>query len=301
MSGYSKSTVSRAISGNGYVSEDAKKKILRLANELDYVTNAIAQDLAKGTNHQIGLVLPHVKHPFFKQILEGVLEKSFDTHFKIVILPSNYDEALEIKYLEQFRKKAFEAMIFTSTQVSEERLMTYQKYGPLVLCHKPAHADIPAIYTERRLGYEAAFAWMKMQGVKSIGFLFARAKSPTTSVTISAYEKIFGQKVRKEQMLTGAISDEDGYALAPEVGQFDGIFANSDNIAAGLWLWYEERGLKKPLIVGQEKLLAGQLLNLPTVDNHYMELGQEAFQLAISKEVKQVSIDSNFYPSRPTT
>lgn len=46
-------------------------------------------------------------------------------------------------------------------------------------------------------------------------------------------------------MLTGAISDEDGYALAPEVGQFDGIFANSDNIAAGLWLWYEERGLKK--------------------------------------------------------
>lgn len=182
---------------------------------------------------------------FFKQILEGVLEKSFDTHFKIVILPSNYDEALEIKYLEQFRKKAFEAMIFTSTQVSEERLMTYQKYGPLVLCHKPAHADIPAIYTERRLGYEAAFAWMKMQGVKSIGFLFARAKSPTTSVTISAYEKIFGQKVRKEQMLTGAISDEDGYALAPEVGQFDGIFANSDNIAAGLWLWYEERGLKK--------------------------------------------------------
>ncbi|WP_252899795.1 hypothetical protein [Lactococcus fujiensis] len=47
--------------------------------------------------------------------------------------------------------------------------------------------------------------------------------------------------------------------------------------------------------------MAGQLLNLPTVDNHYMELGQEAFQLAISKEVKQVSIDSNFYPSRPTT
>ena len=109
LSGYSKATISRALSGNGYVSKETRKIILGLAKELDYTPNAIAQDLSAGTTKNIGVVLPYVKHPFFGQILEGILDKSFETGYKIVILPSNYDQNLEIQYLEQLRKKAFEA------------------------------------------------------------------------------------------------------------------------------------------------------------------------------------------------
>lgn len=294
LTGYSKSTVSRAISGNGYVSPEAKQKILDCADTLDYATNAIAQDLAKGTNHNIGLIVPHIKHPFFKQILEGVLETNFDSGYKIVILPSDYDEKLELKYLEQFRKKAFEALIFTSVQISEEKIRPYQKYGPIVLCHKPQSSQISAIYTQREMGYEKAFDWLKTQNVKTVGFLLAREKSPTTSVTVRAYEKVFGQKVTDQQIMTGAVSDEDGYRLADKMRGFDAVFANSDNIAAGVWQWFDEKKIPKPIIVGQEKLLSGRLLDLPTVDNHYLQLGREAFRLAISKEMKQIPIESDF-------
>ena len=36
LSGYSKATISRALSGNGYVSKETRKIILGLAKELDY-------------------------------------------------------------------------------------------------------------------------------------------------------------------------------------------------------------------------------------------------------------------------
>ena len=36
LSGYSKATISRALSGNGYVSKETRKIILDLAKELDY-------------------------------------------------------------------------------------------------------------------------------------------------------------------------------------------------------------------------------------------------------------------------
>ncbi|MDM7655830.1 LacI family DNA-binding transcriptional regulator [Lactococcus lactis] len=49
LSGYSKATISRALSGNGYVSKETRKIILDLAKELDYTPNAIAQDLSAGT------------------------------------------------------------------------------------------------------------------------------------------------------------------------------------------------------------------------------------------------------------
>ncbi|WP_430514968.1 LacI family DNA-binding transcriptional regulator [Lactococcus lactis] len=161
LTGYSKATISRALSGNGYVSKETRKIILDLAKELDYIPNAIAQDLSAGTTKNIGVVLPYVKHPFFGQILEGILDKSFETGYKIVILPSNYDQNLEIRYLEQLRKKAFEALIFTSREVSEQTVHKYQKYGPIILCHKPKSKKIAASYAERKIGYRNALEWLQ--------------------------------------------------------------------------------------------------------------------------------------------
>ncbi|MCA2390393.1 MULTISPECIES: LacI family DNA-binding transcriptional regulator, partial [Lactococcus] len=298
LSGYSKATISRALSGNGYVSNEAREIILNLANDLDYTPNAIAQELSAGTTKNIGVVLPYVKHPFFSQILEGILDKSFETGYKIVILPSNYDQNLEIQYLEQLRKKAFEALIFTSRKVSEETVLKYQKYGPIVLCHKPHSKKIAASYAERSAGYKKAFKWLKDQNCENIGFLFSRYKSPTTSVTLQTYNEIYKQKVRSEQIKTGAVSSIDGYKLAPNLMQFDSIFANSDDIAANVWRWFDNYNISKPIIIGQEALIAGQLLNIPTIDNHFLEVGHHAFELAISCETKQLAIESEFILKR---
>ncbi|RZI49296.1 LacI family DNA-binding transcriptional regulator [Lactococcus kimchii] len=298
LSGYSKATVSRALSGNGYVSKEARELILDLANQLDYTTNAIAQELSAGTTKNIGVVLPYVKHPFFSQILEGILDKSFETGYKIVILPSNYNQNLEIQYLEQLRKKAFEALIFTSREVSEETVLNYQKYGSIVLCHKPKSKNISASYAERKTGYRKAFQWLKSQSYSNTGFLFSRAQSPTTSVTLQTYKETYKLPAQSEQITTGAVSSLDGYRLAPKLTKFDSIFANSDDIAANVWRWFEDQKIPKPLIIGQENLVSGQLLNLPTVDNHFLQVGRSAFDIAISKEIKQTFIESEFIIDR---
>ncbi|WP_312681271.1 LacI family DNA-binding transcriptional regulator [Lactococcus taiwanensis] len=294
LTGYSKATVSRAISGNGYVSKEARALILKVAQDLDYATNAIAQDLASGRSRNIGVVLPYVKAPFFRQVLEGILEKNFETGYKIVILPSNYNPKLEIHYLEQFRKKAFEALIFTSLQVSEATILDYQKYGPIILCHKPQSELIPASYVERKPGYHKVFQWLKEQQCSKVGFLLSRDVSPTTSVTLQAYEEVYGMKIKARQVKTGSVVPDDGYQLAPQLTEFDSIFANSDDIAANVWRWFDEQKLPKHLIVGQDCLLSGHLLNLPTVDNHYLDVGRSAFELAISKEIKQLATRSEF-------
>ncbi|HAP15300.1 MAG TPA: transcriptional regulator, partial [Lactococcus sp.] len=101
-----------------------------------------------------------------------------------------------------------------------------------------------------------------------------------------------------EQIKSGLISAEDAYRLAPELIQFDGIFANSDDIAANVWRWFDEQHLPKPIIVGQERLLSGQLLKIPTVDNHCQEVGRMAFEQAISKTMEQSSIHSEFILKR---
>ncbi len=298
LTGYSKATVSRVLSGNGYASQQTREEILRIASELDYATNAIAQELAHGATYNIGVVLPYIKSPFFSKILEGILEKSFETGYKIIILPSNYNQDLEIEYLEKLRKKAFEAIIFTSRQVPEETILKYQKYGPIVLCYKPENTGIPATYANRIPAYREAFEWLKEQRCSNIGFLLSRGKSPTISTTLQAYKDVYQLEARPEQIKSGLISPEDAYRLAPQLTQFDGIFANSDEIAANVWRWFEEQGLPKPIIVGQERLLSGQLLKLPTIDNHCRQVGRMAFEQAVSKANKQTSVNSEFILER---
>lgn len=298
ITGFSKATVSRALSGNGYVSKKAEEEIKKVAMELDYTTNAIAQELSNGTTRNIGVVLPHVKHPFFNQILEGILEKSFDSNYKIVILPSKYDMSLELTYLEQFRKKAFYSMIFTSLQVDEKVILKYQKYGQIVLCHKPECSNISASFADRDNGYIEAFKWLKAQKVKKTAFLLSRTKSPTTSVTIQNYERVFQNRVSIDQVFGSITSIKDGYDLAPHLIQFDSIFVNSDEIGASIWHWFDEHNLPKPIIIGQEEMQIGKFINLPTVNNNYHQIGESAFELAISDNCKQVSNKSRFILNR---
>ncbi|MHB9138137.1 MAG: LacI family DNA-binding transcriptional regulator, partial [Victivallaceae bacterium] len=49
-------TVSRAIRGSGYVSEDAKRKVMRIAGELGYRPNRAARSLRFRKNFEIAVI-----------------------------------------------------------------------------------------------------------------------------------------------------------------------------------------------------------------------------------------------------
>ena len=76
-SGYSVTTVSRYLNQNGYVSEAAAQKIKEVITKLDYVPNSIARDLSIGQTSTIGVVVPHMHHPYFTQLVAGIMEAAF--------------------------------------------------------------------------------------------------------------------------------------------------------------------------------------------------------------------------------
>ncbi|MEO8025696.1 MAG: LacI family DNA-binding transcriptional regulator, partial [Bryobacteraceae bacterium] len=57
-------TASRAINASGYVSEEAKEKVLRAARQLNYRPNILARSLKRQRSHVIGVMLPDIANPF---------------------------------------------------------------------------------------------------------------------------------------------------------------------------------------------------------------------------------------------
>lgn len=187
-SGYSVATVSRALNHHGYVSETAQAKIEAAIAALNYVPNGVAQDLSQGKTFTIGVVLPHMNHPYFNQLVHGILTAAFSSAYQISLLPSRYDVAVETKYLTQLKRKLFDGLIFASHEASLQYLAERQSWGPVVVCEDPGDLPLAAVYPDRQAGYLAALQWLKQGGIHQIGFLFARPadQSATTAAALAA-------------------------------------------------------------------------------------------------------------------
>lgn len=299
-SGYSVSTVSRVLNHQKYVSEPAKTAIEAVIKQLDYVPNSLARDLSFGQNKTIGVVLPHNDHPYFNQLLNGIMDAAFSSGYHVVLLPSEYNQAVELDYLEQLKRKNFTALIFTSHGIALSVLAEYTRYGQIVCCEDPGTHHISAVYSHREPAYLAVFKYLKAHKAQQIGLLLSRnlAQSPTWIAVTNAYQQVFNCQPDSELMVGGMRSFEDGYRAAEQLVEkqptLTCYFTNGDDIAAGVRQYHLDHQLPTPLLIGQEKQLSSFLLQLPTIDHHFFTLGQKAFEVALSNHHQVCRFESEF-------
>lgn len=298
--GVAKSTVSRVINHHPYVSDETRKKVMDLIAELDYMPNQLARDLSRGKTQKIGVVIPHTRHPYFTHLINGLLDAAKASDYQLVMMPSDYNQELELSYLKQLKMEAIAALIFTSRAISLEIIETYAKYGRIVVCEKlQGYQLLSSAYLDRYSSFVDAFSAMKARGLQHLVLLFSRdnESSATYQSALLAYHDVYGQQ-STPYMVFGNIHDfNDGLNLSYQLLKdvcIDGVLATSDEVAAGILKGYEESKKKYPYIIGQENLLVGQLLKLPTIDHKSYSLGKLAFKQALSESISQEVLISEF-------
>ena len=60
------------------------------------------------------MILPYSDHPCFDKIVNGITKAAFQNEYATTLLPTNYNPAIEIKYLELLRMKKIDGLIITS-------------------------------------------------------------------------------------------------------------------------------------------------------------------------------------------
>ena len=71
LAGVTTATVSRALSGNGHVSEATRQRVHAAALELEYVVSSNASSLATGRTKNVGVVIPFLNRWYYGAVLEG--------------------------------------------------------------------------------------------------------------------------------------------------------------------------------------------------------------------------------------
>ncbi len=293
--GYSKATVSRVLNNHPYVSDDVRQKIQAVIDELNYTPNLVAKELSAGKTNKIAVVIPHNRHPYFTQLLNGMLDESKKTSHNLLLLHSGYNELSEREYLEQLRGHAFDGLIFTSRELPIEVIESYASYGPILLCEPLENTLLKSVYVDRYQAYRDLNNYLLEKDVTSPTYLFTRADEVSSTYrAMTAALKDFPD-YQAADVYSNISTYQDGYNWAKKVTKdFDAIVTNEDQVAYGIMKCFEENGRALPVIIGQENQHISELLGIPSVEHYSYELGRLAVRQILTDENNPVAIPSKF-------
>ena len=151
--GMSKTTVSRAISGKGRISEATRQRVNDFIKKIQYTPSAVARSLAASKTFNIGLVFPHDstldEMPYFQNVLAGACETAIGQNYDIlVILADNNDiSALQRAVLN----KKLDGVI-VSRCIKGSKVISYLKENDLsfVVLGNPLDEDVSYVDNDNR-------------------------------------------------------------------------------------------------------------------------------------------------------
>lgn len=238
LAGITPTTVSRVINNRGYISEKTKKRVHEAMDELGYQPNEIARSLTKQKSNTIGVIVPHISHPYFAKLISNLENEAAKKYYKIILCNSKEKAEKEKQYLDMCKSNRVAGIIICSGNVESNKINTGGI--PVVLLEKNFEEGKLGIQCDNYQGGKLATEHLIECGCKKILHLSGVIDE---EMPADNREKAFIDVCSKNEIEYFIKKyDIDTYnqmnyydyikAALNEIEGVDGIFASSDLIAA---------------------------------------------------------------------
>jgi DNA-binding LacI/PurR family transcriptional regulator len=117
LAGVSHPTVSRALRGEGRISDETRTRIVTIAQEMGYMPNLVARGLVMQRTLSIGLVVTNIGDPFHSEIIRGVESVARENEYSLFLGSTTADPEQEIRVVHSFRGRSVDGIIIASSEV----------------------------------------------------------------------------------------------------------------------------------------------------------------------------------------
>jgi len=176
--GVSVATASRALGGYGYVSKEARDRVLEAAKKLGYNHNLVAKSLRTRKTYTLGYLLPDIANPFYAGIARGIQDVAFERGYSVIICNNDNDIIKTERFLKMFIRNRVEGIIYSApfNQALKEMVEVAIANGiPVVNCYGSTRVPALDMVTGDAEGgcYKAVRHLLEL-GHRRIGFLKVR-------------------------------------------------------------------------------------------------------------------------------
>jgi LacI family transcriptional regulator len=295
--GVSINTVSRALNNKPDISEETKRKILKIARELGYVKNATASSLRSKQTNIVGVIIADSANPFYAEVLKGIEAASRKHGYQIMLMNTERVYENEEKAIEVLLQRRVDGLLITPVQDRSDDIKALIEIKvPFVIVGRHfEELEVDEIHSDEVKGGYLATRHLIKRGRKNIlvitGYLFKSA----AYMRLEGYKKAlkeYGIPFREELIIETDIDIESGYQAmreAIEKGlEFDAVFCYNDLLAFGAMKALKERGYRIPedvAVVGYDDIVYSSFVcpSLTTVRIKKFEMGYEAFRMLLQR------------------
>jgi DNA-binding LacI/PurR family transcriptional regulator len=269
------STVSRVISGKGYVSKETQKKVLQAAQELAYSPNLIARNLQSGKTQTIGFI---TNSPLgFPNSFLGTFIAIANLHdYYVTLYFTNGDKNKEIDVLNQMKHRQLDGIFVFNRSNEWSVFESYTAYGPIATRYRINSKQIYSSHIDHYPIYLASLNYLYQQGYKKIAHSMGNPENRNTKARIKAINSFYkgnGLLLNVDWLFCETSTENNGNQLAHwfhhATDKPEALACHSDSIAVEFISELQNLGYNVPrdvAVIGFDNSDISRLMHVTTVD-----------------------------------
>jgi DNA-binding LacI/PurR family transcriptional regulator len=249
MAGVSRSVVSRVLNNHPKVSDEARRKVLRVIEAHDYRPSSVARSLAIDRSYEICLVTPRRRDEalatgFWPLLQLGISEGCFKRGYFVSLAMITPDPSDEISR-RILNERAFDGYILITQEVTESLVPRLrERRVPMVLIGRdPSLPDVSSIDVDNYDGSYRATRHLLGLGHRRIGAILGSPTIQETNDRRSGWLQALvdaGHSPHDNPLGYGTYSPQSGFEIMSSwiarADVPDAVFCGSDAIATGVLL-----------------------------------------------------------------
>lgn len=245
VAGVSKATVSRVLSGNGYVSQEKREKVYQAIAATDFRPNLLARNLATKSSQTIGLVITNTLYTgsYFTELMQHSARLMEQQGRQLLLVDGKHsaeEERAAIQFLLDLR---CDGVIIYPRFLSTDELdsiIAQHKHPILVINRRLRQHDSYCIYSDQQHSSSAAVEQLIALGHRDIAFITGSLDSPTGRERLAGYQAALtkhGIPINDALVVEGKWQAQNGMTAVEQLlkqgRNFTALVASNDDMAVG--------------------------------------------------------------------
>ncbi|WP_308638857.1 LacI family DNA-binding transcriptional regulator [Paenibacillus silvisoli] len=298
--GVSPSTVSRALSGNGYCGAKTKERILKAAKAMNYAPDHAAKMLKTRRTNKIIFAVPDICNPFYFDMINGINQVLEEHGYLLILFYTKHSLKEELKAVQNVKEKVADGLIMVSFHFCDENIEAINSLSaPVVLTNQyisPEGGDkFDYVYVDTYAGIMQGTEHLIKQGIERIGYIGGMLNEQTGYQRFCGYrDALLNANIEVDASLAmeSNYTESGGYLAAKQLLMHaeppQAIVAANDLMALGVMKACEEEGLAIPgdiAIVGMDNTDIASRVHpkLTSVALMQEEIGRNAAQILMNR------------------
>lgn len=256
--GVSKATVSRVLSGNGYVSQETKDRVFQAIEESGYRPNLLARNLATRKTQTLGLVVTNTLYHgvYFSELLFHAARLTEDQGRQLILADGKHsaeEERAAIQYLLDLRCDAIIIYPRFLTPDQMDEIIEQHSQPIMVLNRRLRRHSSHCVWSDQKASSQAAVEQLIALGHREIAFITGSLDSPTGVERLAGYREALsrhGIAINDEAIVEGKWTPASGVdgveTLLARGVSFSALVASNDDMAIGAIKQLHQRGVAVP-------------------------------------------------------